>query len=126
MAENILSSGKALDKMKQIIELQGGDPEIKPRDIEVSDKKHVIKSKHKGKVRFIDNKCISSIARTAGAPRIKSAGIYMHVGVGDSVRLDDPLFTIYASDNNKLDDAINICEKLIPVRVGSVISAIIT
>ncbi len=126
VAEDILSSGKALAKMKEIMEAQGGDPEIMPEDIEVSKKQYVVTSKHKGKVRFIDNKSISAIARAAGAPRIKLAGIYMHVGVGDSVKLDDPLFTIYAADERKLEYSVKISEKLMPISAGSVISDIIT
>ncbi len=124
VAEEILTSGKAMKKMREIIEIQGGDPNIKPEDIEISDKQYTITAINKGKVRFIDNKLISRIARAAGAPRIKSAGIYMHVGVGDSVKPGDPLFTIYGGDEGKLDDAIGLSEKLIPVRVGSVISDI--
>ena len=126
VAEDILSSGKALAKMKEIIEAQGGDPNIGPEDVDVAEKQYIVTSKHKGKVRFIDNKSISAIARAAGAPRIKSSGIYMHVGVGDSVKLDDPLFTIYAADERKMNDSVKVNEKLIPIHVGSVISDIIT
>ncbi len=125
IAEEILTSGKAKEKMREIIEIQGGNPNIKPSDIEVSDKQHTVTSIRKGKVRFIDNKVISSIARAAGAPRIKTAGIYMHVGVGDSVKVGDPIFTIYAGDEGKLKDAIGLSKRLEAAMIGSVISDVI-
>lgn len=125
LAEDILSSGKALEKMKEIIEAQNGDPELAVENIPVSDKRFTVKSDHMGKVRFIDNKQISRIARAAGAPRIKSAGIYMHVGVGDAVREEDPLFTIYGADERKLDEAKDLTRRLNPVMVGSIISDVL-
>jgi len=125
VAEEMLASGKAMSKMKEIIEIQGGNPDIKPEDIYVSDKQHIVTSGNKGKVRFIDNGIISAIARSAGAPRIKSAGIYMHVGVGDSVKLGDPLFTVYAGDEERLSDAVSLSGRLKPVMVGSVISDVV-
>lgn len=121
IAENILLSGKANKKMREIIGAQGGNPEISPHDIEIGKKEHVITANHKGDIRYIDNGSISHIARAAGAPKVKSAGIYLHVRVGDSVIVGDPLFTIYSNDNDKLNDAIRLTNKLNPVQVGGVI-----
>jgi len=117
-AENILQSGKALEKMRQIIGAQGGNPDIKIEDISVGDKTHIIKSPVKGKVRFIDNKLISKVARACGAPKNKEAGAYLHVNIGDSVEKDGDLFTLYSTHENKLTDAIQLAEELMPVKVG--------
>ncbi len=125
VAEHILRSGKAKNKMKEIIEAQGGDPNIKPEDIEIAKKEVTVTSDHKGRVRYIDNKLISLIARAAGAPRTKSAGLYLHVKVGDSIDVGDPLFTIYSSTTNRLEEANKLAESLSPIRVGSIISDII-
>lgn len=121
LAENIFISGKAKEKMKEIIEAQGGNPDISPHDIEIGKKEHIITADHKGDIKYIDNKLISHIARCAGAPRIKSAGLYLHVRVGDSVIVGDPLFTIYSNDNDKLNDAVRMANKLNPVQIGGVI-----
>jgi AMP phosphorylase len=113
-----LKSGKAEKKMREIIEAQGGDPEIKPEDIHVGDKVEGIKSEIDGKVLWIKNSAIVSIARTAGAPKDKGAGIYLKAKMGDSVRKGETLFTIHSDNYMRLNDAIHIAEELKPIVVG--------
>ncbi|HIE33699.1 MAG TPA: AMP phosphorylase [Candidatus Altiarchaeales archaeon] len=125
VAEHILNSGRADKKMREIIAAQGGDPEITVDDIKIEKKGATVSSEHKGRVRHIDNGMISRIARTAGAPRSRGSGIYMHVNVGDCVNVGDPLFTIYSSTNSRLEDAVRLSETLSPIRVGSIISDVI-
>jgi len=121
VAERILQSGKAKAKMKEIIEAQGGDSSITAKDIEIGDKTYVVRSVNKGDVKFIDNALISKIARAAGAPKDKSAGLYLHVDIGNAVKKDQPLFTIYSKSGNKLQEAITLAEQLQPIRVGGVV-----
>ena len=121
MAEKILVSGKAREKMMEIIEAQGGDPNITPEDIKLGKKTHIVEANCKGRVRHIDNKRISQVARATGAPKDKSAGVYLHVKVGDSVKAGHPLFTLYSHSNRRLDDAIQLTNKLQPIKVGGVI-----
>ncbi|MFH1836231.1 MAG: AMP phosphorylase [Methanobacteriota archaeon] len=121
VAEEILSSGKADRKFREIIKLQGGDPKVKPGDIVVGDKTYEVLSEQKGRVKHIDSKLISKVARAAGAPKNKAAGVYLHVGVGDKISLKQPLYTIYATVEDKLREAMTLSEQLVPVRVGGVI-----
>lgn len=121
LAEEIVSSGKAREKMMEIIEAQGGNPQVKPEDIPVGDKTFDVTADRAGRVRFIDNKRISRVARTAGAPKDKGAGLYLHVGVGDTVKKDDKLYTLYCMNENKLEDAIKMARSLQPMRVGGLI-----
>lgn len=120
-AEKILASGRAKKKMLEIIEAQGGDPSVKPDDIKIGEKKHTIKADCKGRIRYIDNKKISLVARAVGAPKDKTAGVYLHVNVGDCVKAGDPLFTLYSKGNGKIDDAIKIAETIQPINIGGVI-----
>ncbi|MFH0860521.1 MAG: AMP phosphorylase [Candidatus Altiarchaeota archaeon] len=120
-AESILESGKAKKKMMEIIEAQGGNPRIKSSDIQLGDKTYEVLSDIKGRVKFIDNSLISKVARAAGAPKNKGAGILLHVGVGDKIEKNQKLFTIYSEVEDKLDYAIKTNEQLIPIRVGGVI-----
>jgi len=120
-AEKILSTGKADKKMREIIEAQGGDPKIKPEDIELGKKTHTVKAENKGDVRCIDNKRISQVARSTGAPKDASAGVYLHVKVGDRVKVGSPLFTIYAKNSSKLEGAVRLTEQLQPIMIGGVI-----
>lgn len=121
VADDILSSGKARKKMQQIIKAQGGNPNIKAEDIQLGEHTHEITSDVKGRVRFIDNSLISKVARAAGAPKDKLAGLYLHVKVGQQVEKDQPLFTLYSEIEDKLDEAIKLTEQLVPIRVGGVI-----
>jgi len=62
-------------------------------------------SKVKGKVREIDNKLISALARMAGCPIDKSSGIYLHKHVGDSVKKGEKIMTLYAESKHRLNEA---------------------
>ena len=47
MAQEILTSGKALEKFRQIIEIQGGDPKVKSDDIVPGEHQFVVKAPHR-------------------------------------------------------------------------------
>jgi AMP phosphorylase len=121
LAEDLLNSGKAREKMMEIIEAQGGNPKIKPEEIPLGDKTYDVTSDITGKVRFIDSKLISKVARASGAPKDRGAGIYLHVGVGDAVEKGGKLYTIYSSSESKLDDAMKLDDDINPMRVGGVV-----
>jgi len=117
-ALEILKSGKAEKKMREIIEAQGGNPKIQPDDIIIGNNFTPIKSKNEGRVLWIKNSSIIQVARRAGAPKDKGAGIHFNVKTGDDVRKGDVLFTIYSDNYMRLNDAVNLAEELEPVVVG--------
>lgn len=117
VARNLVDSGKALAKFRQIIELQGGDPKVEIPDIEMGGYSHVVTSKVSGSIFHIDNKTISKIARIAGAPRDKGAGVLLHRFRGDRVDRGDRLFTIFAESESKLTYTIKALNKLEPVEM---------
>ena len=121
MAAELLASGKAEAKFRQIIELQGGDPKIKSDDIPVGDKTFDIISNANGYVTGVSNSRICKIAHLAGAPKDKGAGIYLHKKVGHNAKNGEPLFTIYSESEKKLDDAINFALKRPPHSVEGMI-----
>lgn len=106
MASDIVKSGKALKKFKEIIEVQGGDPKVTSNDVPVGDKVATVLSPQDGYVLEISNKRLVSVCRTAGAPHDKGAGILMHKKKGEYVKKGDGLFTIYAEKEWKLEEAI--------------------
>jgi len=118
LAWESLRLGKAERKLREIIEAQGGDPKIKPEDIPIGDKKVVIRSQKKGRVLWINNAIIARIARIAGAPKDKGAGVRLYVKIGDHVKEGDPLFEIRAEVGYKLQAAEEIVETSIPINVG--------
>ncbi len=117
-ALQVLKSGKAEKKMREIIEAQGGNPEIKSENIEIGNKIYKVKSDTEGKVLWIKNSPIVLIAREAGAPRDKGAGIQLNVKMGDKVKKRDVLFTIYSNNYIRLSDAVKLAEELEPIVVG--------
>ncbi len=119
-AEEILKT-RALKKMREIIEAQEGNPEIKAEDIVIGENFYDVQAEYTGKVKFISNWKISQIARASGAPYDKKAGIYLKISVGDFVRNNESLFTIYSSSAHKLQHAIELAERLNPIEIGGAI-----
>jgi AMP phosphorylase len=120
-AKKIFESGKTLEKFKEIIAAQGGDEKIRSDDIEVGDKIYTLKSNAEGVVVAVSNKAIMKIARAAGAPKDKGAGVYVHRKRGEVVKAGDPLLTIYAEKEWKLDNAIEVAKFERPIVVSGMI-----
>jgi AMP phosphorylase len=120
-AENLVKSGKALKKMKQIIDLQGGNPNVKAAHFEPGKHSYTFKSEVAGSIFHIDNKTMSKLARIAGSPRDKQAGVRLHKIRGDRVIPGDDLFTIHAESEAKLSFALKALEKLEPVEMRKIL-----
>lgn len=120
-AKRIFESGKTLEKFKQIIEAQGGDPNIKSDDIPVGDKTYDVVSPIDGAVSKVYNERVVKVARAAGAPKDKGAGVLLFKKGGFHVKKGETLFRIYAEKEWKLDKAIEIALKEPPVVVSGMI-----
>ena len=120
-ARKIFESGKTLEKFKEIIAAQGGDEKIRAEDVAIGDKTYTLKSNSEGVVVSVSNKAILRIARAAGAPKDKGAGVYVHKKRGEVVKSGDPLITIYAEKEWKLDNAIEVARMEKPVVVSGMI-----
>ena len=117
VALDMIFKGKAYEKMKQIIEAQGGNPNVKPDDLPVGSYRHVIKAETDGYVTMVDNEAIDEIARAAGAPIDKGAGVVLYQKQGYKVNKNDPILEIYAERSSKLSEAISVAERKNPVLV---------
>ena len=95
LAKEILTSGKAYKKMKEIIKAQGGDPNVKISDIKVGKFQHKIRASRDGKIYNLNTAIIARIGRMAGAPLDKEAGVFIHHHQGDRVKKGEPIMTIY-------------------------------
>ncbi|RLE62302.1 MAG: AMP phosphorylase [Thermoprotei archaeon] len=118
VAKHAISKGKALTKLREIIETQGGDPKISPDDIPIGDKKFTIYAENDGVILWMNNKLIANIARLGGAPKDKGAGVLLHVKLGDSVKKGDPLITVVSEYSTKLQTAEKVFEEQPVIGVG--------
>jgi AMP phosphorylase len=121
LARKTLRSGAALKKFKEIIAAQGGDPEIKSTMLKPGPFHHDVKSTQHGYVESIANKKLNRIARAAGAPRDRGAGIYLHHKKGRRVEVGEPLFTIYSDHEHKLKEAVALANQSLPMRIEGMV-----
>ena len=117
VAAEILKSGKAYQKMREIIEAQGGDPNIKPEDLPIGDKRETVLAPNDGYITHIDNQRVMAIGRTAGAPRDKGAGLIVMLKKGHKVNKGEPLFEIYSEHERKLEEALSLAKRQPPIKI---------
>ena len=125
LAKQIFYSGRTYEKFKEIIEAQGGNPNVKPEELPIGNKSITFDAPTDAYVTHVDNVALTLIARTAGAPFDKGAGVRIHVKAGDKVKKGDPLYTIYAESSVKLSQAYSLSLKLKPITLeGMILKAI--
>ncbi len=98
-----LKDGLAWKKMQEIIQVQGGNPQIDSEDITIAAIKHYVNAEKNGKITLTNNTSISNIARTLGAPSDKLAGIYLNKEYGNRIKKGERLYTLYAQNQERMD-----------------------
>ena len=111
LAKNILDSGKAFEKFKEIVKAQNG----KINGIKQARYKKDILAVKSGTIKEINIREINIMARIAGCPLDKYAGIYLHKHLKDKVSKGDTLFTVYSESEKELDEAVKFYKKEKPV-----------
>ncbi|MEK7551021.1 MAG: thymidine phosphorylase [Patescibacteria group bacterium] len=96
LALTILQKKIALEKFKQIIKAQGGNPNITSNKLILG--KHIYEEKatKPGIINELNIKNITHIAKILGAPEMKKAGIYLNKKIGESVEVGDVLYTLFS------------------------------
>jgi AMP phosphorylase len=113
MALEILQSGKALEKFKEIIKAQNGKI-YKSEDVPMAENTKDFRAGTEGIIEEVNTKLLTKIARIAGAPANKTAGLMLHKLAGDKVKEGDLLLTIHAENKDKLLAAESFAYKNIP------------
>jgi pyrimidine-nucleoside phosphorylase len=114
MAENAIASGTAFEKLRVLVQAQGGDvsyiddPTKFPRAKYVSD----VAAPRSGCIAQIHAGSVGEASVILGAGRAKKSdlvdhavGIVVHKKVGNWAEKGEPLFTIHANDEEKLAEA---------------------
>ena len=116
-AKELLKSGKAEKKLREIIAAQGGNPEVRPEDIETGKETIEIHSNEEGRIQWINNRAMAQIAREAGAPKNSGAGVLLNKKLGDKVAEEDVLYTVFSENTQKLNSAVALAKNLNPIGV---------
>ena len=110
LAEATLSDGRAWVKFQRICEAQGG-----MRLPGIAKQSHPLLSQKLGRVARIDNRKLSKLAKLAGAPESKAAGIELHVRLGDSINVGEPLCTLHSETRGELEYALEFATNHVDV-----------
>ncbi|NBP73497.1 MAG: thymidine phosphorylase, partial [Alphaproteobacteria bacterium] len=97
----LLNSGAAWETFERMCAEQGPPPEA----IDIGRRTVTIAADADGTVDFIDCFALASIARAAGAPVDKGAGLDLFARPGDTVEAGQPLYRIHARTEDGLDAA---------------------
>ncbi len=100
-ATSLLDSGHAWDRFRRICEAQGGF-----REPPVAACRHELPAARAGRVDSIDNRKAARLAKLAGAPADKAAGLDLAVRRGDEVERGQPLMTLHADSPGELEYAL--------------------
>jgi thymidine phosphorylase len=114
-ARELLDSGAALKKMQEIIDAQG--PSSCRND--VGKLTFDVRAADDGAIAEIDCLQLNRLARTAGAPIDKGAGIKLFRKIGDRVEKGQPLYRIHAYDQSELDLAVSAATRNSGYLVGT-------
>ncbi|MGB3413284.1 MAG: thymidine phosphorylase [Microbacteriaceae bacterium] len=108
--EAALKDGRAMDRWRQIIEAQGGDPD---GAMPVAKESQVVKAVSDGVLSKQDALAFGVAAWRLGAGRARKedlvqhgAGIDLHAKPGDVVKAGQPLFTLHANEPARFERAL--------------------
>ncbi len=97
LAGQCLDDGRAWAKFQRICDAQGG-----LRTPPLSSQRMPIVAAHSGRLTGIDNRKLGTVAKLAGAPEAKAAGIEMHVRLGASIAAKQPISSVHAQSPGEL------------------------
>lgn len=119
-----IESGKAFDKFKEMVQIQGGDISYLEDVNKFEKAKYIIdiKADKSGTIKEINAENIGKLACYLGAGRIKkedkidmSVGIIIHKKVGEIINNGEILATIHLNDISKKDIAIETIKHIIKI-----------
>lgn len=116
LAKEIVDDGRALKKFMEIVVAQGGDPNLTSDNLPMGKYQVEVLSKRDGYINSIHNKKIVKIARAAGCPQDKGAGI-LFLQKSGRVEVGQPLMVLYSNNEKRLEDARMLANTLEPMEI---------
>ena len=122
--QRAIASGAGLDRFRQIIEVQGGDPRVVD-DYHVMPHvadRHVVSASREGFVTAVDAELVgrASVALGAGRDRVDdpvdpAVGIMVAAKPGDAVRAGAPVLELHYRDRVRLEAALRLTSRAITI-----------
>lgn len=118
--DGLITSGKALDKFKELVTAQGGLAEALDdySKLPTAGKIVEVKAEKEGYVENIEAYKVALACKLLGAGREKktdsidlSVGVYLNKKSGEKVNLGETLYTIYSNDDAKTQQCKELCDK---------------
>jgi thymidine phosphorylase len=106
VARRLLDNGDALAAMERIMAAQGKPPQA----FKLGGLVHEVRAERGGAVATLDCERIGRIARIAGAPISKGAGVDLLKKAGDPVKAGEPLYRIHADVDTDFTFAIEMSQ----------------
>jgi pyrimidine-nucleoside phosphorylase len=110
-----LASGAGLERLRRVIELQGGDPRVcdDPSLLPQAEETFVVRSERDGRVTRLAARAIGDASMLLGAGRetVQSTidpavGFVLHKKVGDPVAVNEPIVTAYVGSTSRREEAL--------------------
>ena len=112
-----IADGSALNRFRRLVQEQGGDVRAldDPSILPAPRKRVVLKSHDTGFVQSLAARPIGHATMLLGAGRARmdspvdhAVGVILHKKIGDLVRVDEPLCTLFVNDESRLDEATSL------------------
>ncbi len=119
-SEKLIASGKVLDKFRQMVELQGGDPRAidDPKKLPQAQHTMIVSSPKTGYLASLQCEQLGTACVILGGGRERkedsvdpAVGIVLHKKVGDAVSVGEALATIYYNAEARAARARQLLEK---------------
>jgi thymidine phosphorylase len=114
-----LKDGRAMDKWRQMISAQGGDPDAA---LPTAKESHVVTAQADGYLCELDALALGTASWRLGAGRARKedavqfgAGITLHAQLGDKVTAGQPLLTLFTDEAERFDRALEAIDGHIQV-----------
>lgn len=115
MMQKSIETGAALEKFRQMVEAQGGDPKIADNSklLPAAPKKRVVGAHDEGYLSEFKTRDIGTAAMLLGAGRAvktdkidPAVGIIVRARIGDKVERGQPIYEVHYGDESNLDQAV--------------------
>ena len=119
-AQELIRSGQALLKFRQMVELQGGDPRVVDDTTRLPHSRYTrdVTSPQSGFINQLDCRAVGVASVVLGGGRAKkedaidhSVGIVLHHKLGDGVSSGEPLCTLHYNSENQAAEAAALLAK---------------